>query len=260
MDKTLTLKLLPAVLICKGFIAGMADCNYEIYLREVANASAYFKTKSNGAVYTAPLEESHGEWDCISESYSFDFKLIASKTALQGRNLFANSISKLPDGVTVSGAPKMEANNPKYRPIQATRIYAALRSVDLAELKLIRNSKEKKQGIKTDIRALLETLETRKHILMFFPYEFFSKTDNDFSAVVSCIIEALTQDFSEVFKYRKEVAAQFDTYFAFIYAGHFVLAELCENELRFVEAVKETSSPTYMNIKSYANWWSVIMR
>ena len=42
MDKTLTAKLLPAALICKGFITGMADCDYEIYLREVVNASIYF--------------------------------------------------------------------------------------------------------------------------------------------------------------------------------------------------------------------------
>lgn len=43
MDKTLTLKLLPAALICKGFIGGMANCNYEIYLREVVNASAFLE-------------------------------------------------------------------------------------------------------------------------------------------------------------------------------------------------------------------------
>ena len=234
MDKTLTAKLLPAALICKGFITGMADCDYEIYLREVVNASIYFKSKSDGQVYTAPPDESHGEWDCISENYSLDFKLIASETAYCG--------------------PKVDADNPKYKPIQATRIFAALRSVDLAELKSIRKSKEKQQGIETDIKALLDTLETQKHILMFFPYEFFTETDNDFSVVVSDIIEALTQDFSEVFKYRKEVAAQFDVYFTFLYEGHFILAELCENELKLVEAIKETSSPTYMKIKSYAEW------
>ena len=48
MDKTLTAKLLPAALICKGFITGMADCDYEIYLREIVNASAHFKGKSSG--------------------------------------------------------------------------------------------------------------------------------------------------------------------------------------------------------------------
>ena len=50
------------------------------------------------------------------------------------------------EGVTAYCGPKVDADNPKYKPIQATRIFAALRSVDLAELKSIRKSKEKQQG------------------------------------------------------------------------------------------------------------------
>lgn len=254
MDNTLTAKLLQAPLICKGFISGMDDCDYEIYLREVVNASTYFKGKSNGAEYTAPPDESHGEWDCISANYSLDFKLIASETALRARNLFSSGIHKMAEGVTVYTVPKITSNNPKYKPIRATRIFAALRPLDLAALKTIRNSKEKTQGIETDIRALLETLETQKHILMFFPYEFFTETDNDFSTVVSEVIEVLSQDFSEAFKYRKEVAPEFDAYFMFIYAGKFVIMELCENKLKLIDTVTETSSPTYMKIKDFIDW------
>lgn len=254
MDETLTAKPLPAALICKGFIGGMADCDYEIYLREVVNASAFFRRKSNGEEYSAPLTESLGEWDCISDSYSLDFKLFASETALRARKLFSGGIYKMAEGVTAYCAPKIESSNPKYKPIQATRIFAALRSLDMAELKVIRNSNAKKQGVDTDIKALLETLETQKNILMFFPYEFFTETDNDFTTVASEIITGLSNDFSETFKYRKDIAAQFDTYFVFIYAGHFVLAELCEGKMRLVETINEMSSPTYMKIKSYTEW------
>lgn len=254
MDETLTAKLLPAALICKDFIRGMADCDYEIYLREVVNASAFFRGKSNGAEYSAPSTESHGEWDCVSDSYSLDFKLIASETALRARNLFSNEIYKMAEGVTVYCAPKMESSNPKYKPIQATRIFAALRSMDIAALKVVRNSSGRKQGIETDIRGLLETLETQKHILMFFPYEFFTETDNDITTVTFDIIDALSQDFSEAFKYRKDVAPEFDTYFVFIYGGQFVLTTLNENELRLIDTVGETSCSTYMRIKSYTEW------
>lgn len=137
MDKTLTAKLLPAALICKGFITGMADCDYEIYLREVVNASIYFKSKSDGQVYTAPPDESHGEWDCISENYSLDFKLIASETALRARNLFSDGIYQMAEGVTAYCGPKVDADNPKYKPIQATRIFAALRSIRIWPLSAI---------------------------------------------------------------------------------------------------------------------------
>ena len=254
MDNTLTAKLLPAALICKRFVGGMDDCDYEIYLREVANASAYFKMKSNGAVYTAPLEEAHGEWDCISENYSLDFKLIASETALRARNLFSSGIHKMAEGVTIYTVPKITSDDPRYKPIQATRIFAALRPLNQADLKTIRNSKGKMQGIEKDIRAFLETLETQKHILMFFPYEFFTESGNDFSTVVSDVNEALSQDFSEAFKYRKEVAPEFDAYFMFIYAGQFVIMELYENELKLIDTVAESSSPTYMKLKDFTDW------
>ena len=251
MDNTLTVKLLPAALICKNFIDGMDNCNYEIYLREVVNASAYFSDKANGKEYTAPLEETHGEWDCISDSYSLDFKLLASETALRARNLFSGRIYKIAEGVTGYCASKIEFSSPRYKTIHATFIFKALRSLDVTELKAIRNSNTKKQGVNTDIKALLETLETQKNILLFFPYEFFTKTDNDFTIVISDIITVLSNDFSEAFKYRRDVAAQFDTYFVFIYAGRFVLTEICEGKMRFIGAINEMSSPTYMEIKSY---------
>lgn len=254
MDETLTAKLLPAALICKGFINGMPDCDYEIYLREAVNASAYFMKKSKGVKYTAPIEEAHGEWDCISSSYSLDFKLIASETALRARNLFSGGIRKMVEGVTAYCSPKIEPNNPKYKPIQATRIFAALRPIDIDGLKQIRNYEGKQQGIEADIKALLETLETKKHILLFFPYEFFSETDNSFTTVISDIINALSQDFISALQYRKEVASEFDTYFAFIYGGRFILTEATGNGLSLIETVDVKSCPTYMKIKSYIEW------
>lgn len=254
MDETLTAKLLPAALICKGFINGMPDCDYEIYLREMVNASAYFMEKSNGEGYTAPIEEAHGEWDCISDGYSLDFKLIASETALRARNLFSSGIYKMAEGVTAYCTPKIEPNNPKYKPIQATRIFAALRSVDTDALKELRNYNGKQQGIETDIKALLETLETQKHILMFFPYEFFTETDNSLTTVISDVINAISQDFISAFQYRKEVASGFDTYFVFIYGRRFILTEVTENGLSFIDTVDEASCPTYMKIKSYTEW------
>lgn len=90
--------------------------------------------------------------------------------------------------------------------------------------------------------------------MMFFPYEFFTETKNDFATVISDIINVISKDFSEAFKYRKEVALKFDTYFVFIYGGQFVLTVLDESELRLIDTVEETSSSTYMRIKSYTKW------
>ena len=251
MDETLRARLLPAVLICKNFIEGMDDCNYEIYLRELVNASSYFRTKSNGLKYEAPKQEAHGECDCISESYELDFKLIASKTALQARRLFSDGIRKTPMGDLAFGIPQMRSDNPRYKPISATRIFAALRSLSLSELKTIRKNDVKKPGVEADIKALLETLETKKNVLLFFPYVFSTEKEYD---VTADIIEAISHDFTEAFKYRNEAASPFDTYLTFLYDGYFVIAVVDENKLRFVDKVEEMSCPTYMKFKSYVEY------
>ena len=248
MDETLRARLLPAVLVCKNFIEGMDDCNYEIYLREMVNASAYFKMKSNGLEYKAPEQEAHGECDCISESYELDFKLIASKTALQARNLFSGGISEITKGVLAYGDPKIKSNDPRYEPIQATRIFAAVRSLSLSELKSIRERDLKKPGVEADVKALLKTLETQKNILLFFPYVFSTEKEYD---VTADIIGTVSHDFMESFKYRKEVASSFDTYLTFLYNGCFVITAFNGNKLTLVDKVEERSCPTYMKLKSY---------
>lgn len=250
MDSTLTVKLLPAHLICTNFIHGIGFCNYEKYLLEIVNASKYFRDKSKGKIYSAPIDEAHGECDCISDNYSLDFKLIASKTTLQARNLFSMEIYQVAEGVTFYCPPKIEPSDSKYKPIETTRLYAALRLMNMEELKAKRHSK-KRQGIDADLKFFLQTLETQKNILMFFPYEFFTETDNCFSIVTSNIVESLNNDFSVSLRYRKEFAPEYDTYFIFLYHGFFVFLKENKGELEILDKVKETESPTYLKLKSY---------
>ena len=86
-DKSLIAHLLPPEMIIKNYIHGDPDCNYEKYLLEFVNASDFFRVKSDGDIYQSPESEENGQCDCISTSYQFDFKLIASKTALQARSI-----------------------------------------------------------------------------------------------------------------------------------------------------------------------------
>lgn len=251
MVNSLMEKLLPAAFICKGFIEGIPDCNYERYLLEVVNASTYFMRKSLNEAYLAPAEEAHGEYDCYSSNYAVDFKLIAGETALRARNLFSESIQDTGFGIIVYGRPKTTSDDPQYKPIQATRIHAALRSMTLKDLKSIRNSQEKRQGIVSDIRSFLKTLETKKHLLLFFPFEFSIEQEENFDDDVKEIIKAVNGDFKEAWEYRREVAVQYDTYLVFLYASHFVITALDDNGLLFADAVQEKFCPTYIRIKSY---------
>lgn len=172
-DKSLIAHLLPSEMIIKNYIHGDPDCNYEKYLLEFVNASDFFRAKSDGDIYQSPESEENGQCDCISTSYQLDFKLIASKTALQARSILYPSKTEIVKGVIVTSEPKVKNSS-----IKATRIHAALRGYDFEGLRKLRITTIKKQGVENDLIELLETLETRKHLLLFFPYKFKLKTQN----------------------------------------------------------------------------------
>ena len=91
MDLTMRAKLLPAPYIIKNFVGGEDNCNYEIYLLELLNSSAWFSAHYLGG-FTKPNSESHGECDAINQIYQIDFKLLASKTALQARSVLSDQV------------------------------------------------------------------------------------------------------------------------------------------------------------------------
>lgn len=121
-DKSMIAQLLPSEMIIKNYIHGDPDCNYERYLLEFVNASDFFRTKSGGDIYQSPESEENGQCDCISTSYQLDFKLIASKTALQAKSILYPSKTEIVKGVFVTSEPKVKNGS-----IKATRIHAALR-------------------------------------------------------------------------------------------------------------------------------------
>lgn len=135
-------------MIIKNYIHGDPDCNYEKYLLEFVNASDFFRVKSDGDIYQSPESEENGQCDCISTSYQFDFKLIASKTALQARSILYPSKTEIVKGIIVTSEPKVKNGS-----IKATRIHAALRGYDFEGLRELRITAIKKQGVENDLTA-----------------------------------------------------------------------------------------------------------
>lgn len=128
MDSTMRVKLLPSSCIIKNYVGGEDNCNYEIYLLELLNQSVWFAARYPGTFKKAE-SESHGECDAINYNYQIDFKLLASKTALQARSILQPQIYKDQNGVIFH----CESRNPGGM-IQVTRLYAALRGKSLADL------------------------------------------------------------------------------------------------------------------------------
>ena len=243
-DQSLIAHLLPSEMIIKNYIHGDPDCNYEKYLLEFVNASDFFLAKSGGDIYRLPKSEENGQCDCISASYQLDFKLIASKTALQARSILCPSKTAVTNGVIVTSEPKVKEGS-----IKATRIHAALRGYDFETLQKLRTTKVKKQGIENDIIEFLETLETRKHLLLFFPYEFEFQNKYKFLDGITQIQNALNSDFRCAMQYRvHEVGSDLDTYVAFIYDNSIVFMIEEATHLSYLERVDLTKSPIYMHL------------
>ena len=245
-DSTLKAFLLPAELIIKKFIHGEPDCDYQKYLLEFVNNSTFFRRKADGEVYEAPPSEECGHCDCISEKYKLDFKLIASKTLLQAMSILSTQKTVIAKGVTITGTCKV----PDTR-METTRIHAALRGYDFDALCELRERNIKKQGVENDICELLKTLETKKNLILFFPYRFRFDIEHEFLDAVKMIQTAISNDFRCSMQYRNYVAAEYDTYMVFIYDRNIVFMEEKENDFNYIDCVELTKSSVYQNLLRY---------
>lgn len=249
LDLKLKAKLLEAPMIIKGFVKGEAQCNYEIYLRELLNASAWFQNKY-GALFIAPESEAHGECDAISNQYRLDFKLFASRTSLQARSIFSEQISVTDDGAVCWSICK----NPDSQML-TTRLHAAFRGMTYSELLECRQSKIKENGIEKDILTALQTLETQKNILLFFPFLFSFDNPPTFAEAIKSIEEGINNDFGEAFRYREETANGFDTFFTCLYGDSFLLFQIIRQKIELIDTVPVCNVPTFDNLKDYTSLW-----
>ena len=249
LDPTMYLELLAAPYIIENFVVGEEKCNYEIYLLEVLNNSTWFSTRYPG-IFTKPNSESHGECDANNQSYQIDFKLFASKTALQARSILSNRAYKIEQGVVGFGGSKVPNGE-----IQSTKIYAAFRGKSLPELYCIRGKQTKAYGIETDIKTTLEILETNKNLLLFFPYEFKFNRYHNYDEGTNSIIEELVEDFHVAFEYRDiQTQKQYDTFMTCIYKRSFLIFLIENQALKLVDKIDIEKVPTFLRLSEYVEW------
>lgn len=239
---------LPAELIIKNFVINEQECNCEKYLLELLNKSRFFLSKSSGQEYTLPQSEFNGECDYNSDKYCFDLKLIGSQTLMEAKSTLSTGKVLLAPGVWAITSSKVKGKQ------KTTRIHVALRELRYVQLSQIRNKTKGVTKIEKDVRQFLKKLETKKNLLLFFPYHFRFDNDHAFEEGVAQIQEALNGDFCSAMEYRNSVRAEFDTYFAFLYDEYIVFMEEKDNLLFYVDSVKLNESPIYMKLASYADW------
>lgn len=250
MDSTMRVKLLPSSCIIKNYVGGEDNCNYEIYLLELLNQSVWFAARYPGTFKKAE-SEAHGECDAINSNYQIDFKLLASKTALQARGILQPQIYKDQNGVIFH----CESRNPGGM-IQVTRLYAALRGKSLADLYCIRQKGTKAHGIENDIFTMLKMLETKKNLLLFFPYNFTFDKPHQYEEAAKSISEALTQDFCVAFEYRDiQIQNKYDTLLTCFYKDSFLVFSWNDQKMRVIDNIGIEKMPTFLNLYRYADMW-----
>lgn len=249
INPTMKANILPAPVIIKNFVRGEKQCNYELYLLELINASTWFSEKYPGG-FCRPISESHGECDAINQNYQLDFKLLASKTKLQSKSILSPQIY-IENGVTFfCGSKKADGH------VQATRIFAAFRGLTLNDLFEIRNSDVKKHGVENDTLEVLKTLETKKNLLLFFPYAFTFEKPHLHDEAIQSITEALNHDFGVALSYRNHYANGYDTFLTCIYDDTFLIYCVCDEKLQLCDSVVTSDVKTFARLlDNYGDWW-----
>ena len=243
----LKLRLLPASTIIKNFVKNEPKCNYEYYLVELLNNSKWFSEHySDKFVWCA--NQSHHECDTYSGDYGLDFKLIDAQTRLQASSIFSPQIEVLTNGVKSYSPSKVRGKT-----ITATRLHAALRGNSVKDLKIIRAKEYAHQGIQSDLRTYLGTLETPKNLMLFFPYRLYFDKKSLQTDPIGTVIKALNYDFSQSFVYRASQAPNYDTFFVAICYNDFILCKVENDTACYLESIPTDKCPTFVHLLEYQN-------
>ena len=249
-ESPLHFQLLEAPLIIRNYVAGDIACNYETYLSEIINASSWFSSVFSEP-FCPPSNESHGECDVYSGEYGLDFKIVASKTAMQAKSIYSFQIIRMADGAYAHCESKGKGS------MNTTRFPQAIRGQTIEQLFAIRKGATKKQGIENDISEYLDTLEVKKNLMLFFPYRFSFEQPGDLSTDIRCIVKLCGEDFGATLHYRAILYPSLDTFFVFLYDYYFVLCKWSESSLHFLEAIPVERSDTFQHLAlSYCHNWS----
>ena len=244
IDKRLKAEIMPAAVLLNNFISNEKDSNYEFYLLEYLNQSQFFQEKSKHLEYKKPRSESNSEPDATSPSYEIDFKLLASRSYLRGLRLASPSVSVLCQGVTAYSSPR-EPN--KY--FRVGEIHKIFRSLTLDDMLYLRENQNKKPlSDEIDILDVLNTIETEKNLLLFFPYRFSTKQEIKQDRLTLFLKEALKNDFIELAKYRSYTVPNFETYIITECNNFFLLFTFNPIGFEYVERISIHKLPTYIKL------------
>ncbi|MCR5083367.1 MAG: hypothetical protein K6B15_07840 [Parasporobacterium sp.] len=248
IDNELRYEQLPPQMIVKDYVKGEENCNYEIYLREFLNESCYFKRLSKEKLFRKPENESNGQCDAETSSYSIDFKLLISSSKMEANSVLSPSIEKYADGVYGFGASKRKGQ------MKTIRLLQSLRYKTVKELELIYNNDEVKYLGKSEIKTFLKKLCFKKNIIFFIPYNFLYISKRDYKEAMNGIQLALYHDLKASMEFREKYSGNYDTFLAALYDESMIFFKIDSNNIDVVDLVKLKKSPTFVKLRDIKPW------
>ena len=252
MKPELMLRMLEAPVTVRNFVKNDPLCNYEFYMVELLNHSTEMR-KLHPKEFVWQGNQAHAECDAYSGDYGIDFKLIASQSRMKASSNFSNQYTLLTNGVTISHESKASFLD-REKEMTVTRMHAALRETSLEDLERIRSNTDLLPYEK-DIQVFLKKLETKKNLLLFYPYEFSFSESQHPEDEIKILTTALQNDFVNAFRYRSKVLPNFETYLTTVYYNDFVLFKIVDNKLVLMDIVPGNDCPTFEHLRSYEEFW-----
>lgn len=252
MKPELMLRMLAAPVTVRNFVKNDPLCNYEFYMVELLNLSKEMR-KLHPKEFVWQGDQAHSECDAYSGDYGIDFKLIASQSRMKASSNFSNQYTLIMHGVTIVQENKASALN-REKEITATIMHVALRQTSLDDLEKIRYNTGLSQ-IENDIQVFLKKLETKKNLLLFYPYEFSYQGNIHPEGEIELLTSALQDDFVNAFRYRSKVLPNYDTFLTTVYYNNFILFRIIDNQLELMDVVSGNDCPTFKHLRSYEEIW-----
>lgn len=252
MKPELMLRMLGAPVTVRNFVKNDPLCNYEFYMVELLNLSKEMR-KLHPKEFVWQGDQAHAECDAYSGDYGIDFKLIASQSRMKATSNFSNQYTLIMHGVTIVQENKASALN-REKEITATVMHVALRQTSLDDLEKIRYATGLSQ-VENDIQVFLKKLETKKNLLLFYPYEFSYRENVHPESEIELLTSALQDDFVNAFRYRSKVLPNYDTFLTTVYYNNFILFRIIDNQLELMDVVPGNDCPTFKHLRSYEEIW-----
>ena len=237
---------LPSQFVVNSYIDAYGNRHpiYERYMVEfINNCSAFISHFKNN--FTLYEQQSNSEADCFSyyedgEKYELDFKLLSSQSFMEYQSIATiRKVYPIP-GLCMNQNPKTTGKT-----FDVSFPWNIIPNFTCDELYMIKERKKKIKKPK-DVIEWLKIMETKKNILLFFPFCFTNASSYTNSELI--VNSWIPNHLQRLFEYRETRITGFDTYFSTIVEDEYLLFQKNGPNMVFIDSVKTIKSPTYSGL------------